>query len=361
MNYDFAVVGDGPAGSYAAKNASKEHDVALVGRGPKRMQCAGLISSSGLERIGVKPGDWVINKIRGARIFSPNGVELLVDGGKTKAYAVDRIAFDRHLIDAASDAGAEYVQDWVSSLKGGINLKSGATIKSTKTILASGTDYSLQREMGFDAPTEFLIGGQYEMNIECDPDFVELYFNVPDFFSWIIPVGDMARVGLCTKSNPRPHLDRFVKKLKQSGKIKSDKVLSESFGIIPVHNPKTKTQFGDVLTVGDAAGQVKASTGGGIILGCVAAQHATHPDYEQRWRAEIGSELRLHLMIHRFLNRLSDSGKDRFLGVVADCTKSLQSSGDMDMASKTIYALLKNPRFLKGMISNAPQIIKDII
>ncbi|MFH1055255.1 MAG: NAD(P)/FAD-dependent oxidoreductase [Candidatus Altiarchaeota archaeon] len=361
MRHDVVVVGNGPAGCVTAEKNSADNDIAVVGLKDRRVECAGLISKSGMERIGVKPGEFILNTLRGARIFSPGGVKIEVDGGSPKAYAVDRLAFDNHLLNRAVGAGATYVDDVVSSINGGVKLRSGTVVEADRIVLATGTDYTLQKKAGMDYPREFLFGGQYEMKVECDQEFVELYFTVPDFFAWVIPLGDRARVGLCVKSNPRPYLNSFVKKLSSDGRLKSDKVLAESFGIIPIHRPSMRTQYKNIVAVGDAAAQVKVSTGGGIIFGAVAAEYACSPDYERLWRREIGFDLKLHLMIHRLLARLPPKGKDRLFRIIKENHNSLERSGDMDYAAKTLSGLAASPRFLTHLLTNAPWLVRDMI
>lgn len=361
MSAGYMIVGNGPAGCLCASRTAREHDTVIVGQDKRRVQCAGLISSSGLERIGVDPKDTVLNEIRGARVFSPGGVSLEIDSKKTIAYALDRGAFDQMLLDDAVDAGAQYVSDWVTSLMPEPVLKNAGKLAAENVVLASGTDYSLHHLHSLEAPTEFLVGGQYEMRLECDPSFVELYFNLPDFFSWVIPLGDTARVGLCVKGNPRRPLDAFVKKLRGDNRILSDDIVHESFGIIPVHRPGMRTQYPGLKLVGDCAGQVKASTGGGIVLGGMASAHILSDEYERLWRRDIERELRIHLFIHRFINRLSDGGKDRFFRLVADNKDVLESIGDMDMASATVFGMAKNPRvFLKSALA-LPGILLGLI
>ncbi|MBU0762396.1 MAG: NAD(P)/FAD-dependent oxidoreductase [Candidatus Altiarchaeota archaeon] len=359
MRYDYIVVGNGPAGCIAAANAACESDVLLVGKGFRRVQCAGLVSVSGLEKINVKPKDSVVNVVRGAKIFSPSGIETVIDGKKPKAYVLDRMAFDEMLLEKALDAGVKYKKGFVESIKPQVKIKGQRGQNADVTVLASGTDYSLQHRHGLETPGEYLVGGQYEMKVECDTDFVELYFNVPHFFSWIIPLGDTARVGLCVRGNPRPYLDSFVKKITREKRLKSARRYSESFGVIPVHNPKMRTEYDGVKLVGDAAGQVKASTGGGIVMGGLACKHIVSPEYERLWRDEIGFELRLHLMIHHAINRMSDHGKDRFFNIVSEYHRNLESSGDMDLASKTICSLLKDPRFIVKAAANLPWILME--
>jgi flavin-dependent dehydrogenase len=106
---------------------------------------------------------------------------------------------------------------------------------------------------------------------------------------------------------------------------------------------------------------VKASTGGGIVFGCISAGYACSEDYESRWRKEIGFDLRMHLMIHRFLSRLSDKNKDRFFTALKETTSSLERAGDMDYATKTLSALLKTPRFMLKTASSLPWLLADLI
>jgi len=325
------------------------------------VQCAGLISESGLDAIGVKPRDCVLNRVRGARIHSPGGMKIEVDAGRHIACAVDRLLFDRHMQEMAIDAGAKYVDDWVTSVGGSVKLKRGGSLKADRIVLATGTDYGILRGLGMDRPREFLIGGQYEMEVDCDEDFVELYFTVPDFFAWVIPLGDRARVGLCVKTNPRPYLDSFVKRLEREGRIRSGRVLSETFGVIPIHDPRTRTERGNIVSLGDAAGQVKATTGGGIVFGALAAKYACEPGYNSAWRRSLGFDLRLHLMVHRMLCRLSDRGKDRLFRIVGESHEALEKKGDMDSAKKTVCALSRDPAFLFKTAANLPMLLADMM
>jgi digeranylgeranylglycerophospholipid reductase len=351
---DFVVVGNGPAGCIAASEASKKHETLIIGSSQRRMQCAGLVSVSGLERIGVNPKETVLNKIRGAKIFSPDGEQILVDAKKPKAYVLDRLAFDEMLLQDAISSGAEYCEDWVKSIADNVETYGGKKYHPSVTVLASGSDVSLHHRHSIMPPKEYLVGGQYEVRMDCDKDFVELYFNVPDFFSWVIPVGDTARVGLCVKGNPRPQLDLLLKRLQKENRMKSKKIVSESFGIIPIHSPSLRTDYGSIRLVGDAAGHVKASTGGGLVMGALAAKHICCHDYERMWRREIGRELKLHLLIHRMINMMSEGGKNRFFRIVSEYHKSLEEGGDMDLASKTLLSLAGNPSFLAKSILNLP-------
>lgn len=107
-----------------------------------------------------------------------------------------------------------------------------------------------------------------------------------------------------------------------------------------------------MLLVGDAAGQVKPTSGGGIytggmcariagkIAGCAAlagqTTRQTLAEYERCWRSEIGGELRFGLAAHRVLAALSDSEIDAVLAAVDDPSiiQVIAEEGDIDHPSR---------------------------
>ena len=362
MTFDFVICGDGPAASFAAEFACPKNDVALIGDGVHKVKCAGLISKSGFKRLGIRESDYILNKIYGARIVSPGGVEFNVRTKEPKAYVVDRMSFDDSLFNRALDLGATHILGHADKVNDLVHLTDGRKIMGKKIVVATGSNFTLHHNSGFAHPKKFLLGGQYEMKIDGPTDLVELFFDIPDFFSWIIPLGDgVARIGLAQHGNPRPLLDSFIKKLKNEGRITNDKIFSESFGIIPLFDSKLKTTYGKTMLLGDAAGQLKATTGGGIIMGGLAAKYIVKPGYETLWRREIESELKMHLHLHNFINRLSPKGKDRFFSIVRDSHEVLEEVGDMDMAKKTVFGMVKNPKVLSKTLLNLPFILADIL
>jgi digeranylgeranylglycerophospholipid reductase len=343
-----SVIGAGPAGCIAAINSAKKSDTIIYdsqGRGHRRIQCSGLLSRTGLISLGINPltdssKDLVRNTVRGARIYSPSGKVLEVDGGKNKAIG----------------AGAKIIKETVGPEK----IKEIRN-KSEKTILATGTNYNIQKSLGILHPKKHLFGAQYELEIECDPEYVEMYLNVPGFFSWIIPAGDNARIGLCTTINPVPYLEHFIKKLTKDNRIKDQKIIDRNYGIIPIYDPRLKTQFKDISLIGDAAGHVKATTGGGIILGGIAAQYACEDDYEKKWRKAVGRELYLHLQIRKILARISEKNTDKLIQSLSEKRKTFETAGDMDKATNLVFNLAKDPQFVAKLLIQSPSILIDLL
>jgi flavin-dependent dehydrogenase len=371
-----SVIGAGPVGCVAASSGIKRgYEVTLFEyQNPKkrRVQCAGLVSKSGLKRLGISslPKDVILNKVRGAKIFyrsyssqESHVKEFTIDGKETKAYVLDRRKFDNFLLNKALDFGVKFRNERV------VNLSTPSILKKTheRIVIATGTNYNLHRKLNLDIPNEFLLGAQYVMNIETDPEFVELHFDIiPEFFSWMIPLDETyARVGLCTWRDPISHLNHFVKHLKREGRIKkNEKIIEKNFGVIPVYKPNIKTEYNDskIVTVGDAASQVKATTGGGIVMGCLAAKFSSiEKDYEKKWKKEIGRELYFHLLIRRFLNKLSEQNLGKLLSLINEEKEIIEKKGDMDFASNVIFGLGRNPKFVLKFFSVIPHFLGDLV
>ncbi len=368
--FDVAVVGGGPAGLYAAW-ASAKRGVSVVvleedGEIGVPEHCAGLISISGLRRIELPTNaSYVLNKVRGAWFFSPRGAAFRVVSDDAKAVVVDRVAFDKYLAKRAEEAGAEvWLKQRVKSLK---LLENSALLKTSEdevrakvVIDAEGASRRLLKELRL-APrsSKFVAGLQCEaVGVEVDVDLVELHFGrgiAPGFFAWTIPIGeDSARLGLgCGAPRSTSFLNAFIKK-----RAPKARVVRKFGGPIITSGPIPKTYFRRLLVVGDAAGQVKPTTGGGVVLGCLCAKVAGEvavesiergdfsaeflSRYEERWRKLLGRELDAMLMLRRVVNSLPDGALDLAFWLIKNfgVDQRLSEVGDIDFQSKAIRALL---------------------
>ena len=91
-NYDAVVIGGGPAGLITASELAQARSSVLVLEEHSQVglpdHCAGLVSISGLERIGIKPSPRSIqNLVSGARLVAPNGNIFEIGGRDNKAYS----------------------------------------------------------------------------------------------------------------------------------------------------------------------------------------------------------------------------------------------------------------------------------
>jgi flavin-dependent dehydrogenase len=199
-----------------------------------------------------------------------------------------------------------------------------------------------------------------------DNDVVEMYYGrhvAPGFFAWIIPLGEgRARVGLAAKVMAKTRLESSIRKHPVISKRLEHASIERGFGgIVLVGNPIKKTVAGRFLVVGDAAGMVKPTTGGGIIMGGTAAkvagrvvssalssEHSIEEKlrvYDSKWRALLMRELRAMYLAQRMISGLSDQGLNMLIRDAEDygLVDIVRREGDMDMQRKVILRLLANP------------------
>lgn len=331
------IIGGGPAGLWAAKHLGPEcvvyEEHGKIGR---PVHCTGLVSRR-IDSLLRLPKGLVLNRIKGARMFSKDGLCLELSRGREEAYVIDRAGFDSHLAGLASDAGAKII------------LGKKARPDMGVTIAADGAPSAVRRSLG--VPLETIPSIQYIAKSTFEePASVELHFLNREFFAWVVPEDEsIARMGVAGPKC-KEVLDCFVqKRLKRFG------VMERQAGLVVTGGPLKKTVFGNTMLVGDAAGQVKATTGGGIITGMIcaeeAARHANSPQrYESAWRARVGHELKVARWVRSFLSRLGPQDYNTLLGFGERNLDLIKKYGDMDFHSKMVFEILKRS-------SNWPAII----
>ncbi len=142
-------------------------------------------------------------------------------------------------------------------------------------VLTTGFNAPLVKRLGFGQAGDFVAGAQAEVQVNGIEE-VEVYFDqklAPGFFAWLVPTSEgRCLAGLMSRKSPGYHLREWLTNLEAQGKIIPDKYQIH-YGGIPI-KPLART-FGDrLLVVGDAAGQVKPTTGGGIYFGMLCADMA---------------------------------------------------------------------------------------
>jgi len=381
---DIAVVGAGPAGLVAAIQAitcgvdvSVFEEHSTIGL---PTHCAGLVSVKGFKKLGFSPpSNVVLNKVRGAVFFSPSGHSFVVEKETAQAYVLDRVLYDRFLASKAKRSGVNIelsckVKDVfvkedkvvISLIKKGIEER---VVDTRVLINAEGVKSVISRKLGFNRPQSLLPAVQFEMtDVELNDEFVELYFGrkiAPGFFAWIIPTSDRsARVGLAAKRRPLSLLKRFLRSSKQvSKRFRKSKIVRIIGGTVITGGPISRTWDSRVLLVGDVAGQVKPTTGGGIILGSLCSTIAGKiagefvrnnlpvsflGNYEKAWRKLFGREFRSMKVLRTLLNFLPDKTLDKLFLYISryEFGEDLAKYGDMDFQYKTILKSMSNIKAL---------------
>jgi digeranylgeranylglycerophospholipid reductase len=380
-NYDIVVVGGGPAGAIAAKTAAEQGARVLLLEGHRHIgrpvQCTGLLSVRGFEEAGADRGV-ILREIRGAFAYGPNGRRLAVEKPRVHAYVMDRERFDCDLIRRAQETGVEVrvgapAVGWES---GQLFFKAAGQSESVKAkvvIGADGPDSRVAKWAGLPPPQKTIIAIQVTIPLEVErEDYVEVFLSqriAPNFFAWIVPAAPgYARVGLGTDDGKRAraYLDAWLRE-----RFAGKRVLEFNAGAIPI-GPAARTTADGALLVGDAAGQAKPTSGGGIYTGVtcarLAGEVAAHAalagdvsqealdEYERRWRALFESELRFGMFAHQLFCRVNDEEINGMFAALDDppALRLLGEYGDIDYPSQVVKALLKRPDLWGRLLPAVP-------
>jgi len=350
--------------------------------------CAGLLSVNGLESLGISravaESRFVLNKIRGARFHSPKGQSVVIDAEDTKAYAVDRVTFDKFLCEQAEKQGVEVVlRRKVESVFIGkdivkLSIQGGDQVEASMVIDGEGVAPRLLQQLGLgrDEKRSTFLAAQYE--IECavtDLELVEIFVGmsiVPGYFAWSIPISmTRTRLGLAVQEgNPI----EFLEKLRLS-RFRESVVRAKTFGRVLTGGPMKRLSADRAMVVGDAAGHVKATTGGGVILGglCAkiaglkAAQAVDSRDfsasnlkgYDRECEHKFGTEFSKMMLAREVMSRLEDNIIEKLFQIVqeSDLVQKARMIGDMDLQSGIIDLALKNPAVWKALLPIAKRIL----
>lgn len=346
------VIGGGPAGSYASLllaekgfdvTVYEDHEVIGV-----PIQCTG-ITTTFLERL-VNIDEVLINETQRILVHSPqDSVEFSV-----KNLIFDRDRFDQLLAKNAQAAGVQYRfncrytdHHLVFDKKKNVSHKLDGPI-----VGADGPRSKVAECVGMKGERSFLYGVQGVVKRKCDADVFEVWLGsmAPGLFAWSVPENKtISRVGVACPKSSSIYFDSFLKRM---GVEKKD-IQCMQGGLIPIYNPALQTKKENTYIIGDAATHVKATTGGGIIPGMLAAQSLVKDidgkkDYEWGWKKSIGRELRMHLLIRTMLDKFSDNDYDQLIGMVKrEKVRSIIQHHDREFPIALAFDLLiHEPRFL---------------
>lgn len=375
------IIGAGPVGLHTAKclqtqgfDAAVIEEHTEVGR---PVQCAGLVSRSGIEALKLDFGSAIVNEIRGARMFSPGGEQLIVKRADTVAYVIDREKFDRQLHRAALASGAEVMLNAkVLDVRGETvfvhHNNRGEMVKARVVVGADGAASRVREIFGMELPAgNFVNSYQARVRGSFDGDLVELHFGsgfAPKFFAWVIPESrSVARVGVgASGKNAKDCLWEFL----QKRGIPATGCFDEAAGIIPVGPPLSGVCRENVLLVGDAAFHTKATSGGGLMIGLQAAEVCADTvveyyknkrplaDYEKNL-GKLNRELETHWKVRTYLNGLSDRQIDEFFVKLRDAgiEEFLEKEGDMDKPGRFLGKLMLRPK-MWGLLKEVVGLLK---
>lgn len=374
---DVVVIGAGPAGSITARLLAEagrdvvvveEHDV--IG---SPVHCTGLLGFDAFAEFDL-PRDLILGRAGAARLWGAAGRSVLVHSDRVEAAVIDRARLDMTLALRAEHAGAEIrtgcrAESIAVGPKGVVVRARGfdEVLEARVCVLACGASYRFHRQLGLGLPEVFLQSAQLEAPCPDIPQ-IEVRFGhavAPGGFAWLVPLqrngAPHARIGLMANANSRDRFGTFLSWLSSQAGI-GISIPKPNFKMLPL-GPVSRTYSDRVVAVGDAAGLVKPTTGGGIYYGLLSGSiaaavldNALSRDrltagelrrYETMWRRRLGQEIRIGLAFRKIAASLSDESIDDLIELarVNGVVPLLQETASFNWHRKAAIALLGHPAF----------------
>lgn len=376
--YDIIVIGAGAIGSYTAYGLAKlGYKIAILEQKQaigSKVCCSGIISRECYD-LFCPDDNTVLREVRAAKLFAPSGQHIRLEKDAIQAYIVDRTAFDIALAKKAQKAGVEYLlQSHVTHLtprEEGWEVELSRhghrqRLEAKVAILACGFGSTIPEKLGLGKISRFSFAAQAKVDTKIDE--VEIYFDqdmAPGGFSWLVPTSDgKGLAGVISRRNARLCLDGFLTKLMSRGKIyySNSEIRQKAIPlrILP------HTYSNRLLVVGEAAGQVKPTTGGGIYFGLLCADLAVATlhrafladdlspkqlsAYQREWQRKLGPELRISHAARQLYNKISRTQIERLLDIIRTYKideKMLQwEDYSFDFHGRLILKMLRQPKLL---------------
>ena len=378
FDYDVTIIGAGPIGSTLAYELAKSNiKVCLIDK--KKviglpLQCAGIVNKRIVDYNQI-PDELILNKVKGAHLHTKNH-SLTVSKDDYQALIIDRVAYDQYLYERAIENGVDsYLSSKaisIDDLEGEVRFQNDSnekTIKSKVIVGADGPLSMVSSNIGNDF--NHFYASQYLIRVDeiDDMSFVDLYAYGDLFpgFIWSIPAyKNILRVGLFSNHDykkQREILDNFLRK---EFKYSNYEVIERYKGKIPIYNRQMKLYKNRALLIGDAASQVKPTTGGGLLIGFEAVQMAKESiincldsqgfddddkeilqnafeDYQKDFEKRFLNEFNIQFKVQKTLSTLSDDDLDYFFLKLKEkeADKLISEYGDMDNQSILVKEFLK--------------------
>ncbi len=337
---DVVIIGGGPGGMSVARNLAalgrsvmvlEEHDA--IGT---PVHCTGVLAADAITSMNL-PAESVLNPLSTVKFVAPAGHSFEYTTATTEAVVIDRAMFDEALARRAELAGAVVSRGCrvtaIEPAEHGVHvtLAGGETMAARAAVLACGANYTFQRRLGFGMPSAFLQSAQLELPADQLGD-VEIHFGseiAPKGFAWAVPVrrsyGTSVRIGVMAEADAGEYFSRMLARVRERWSVAVPDTLSPRRRMLPLGGVR-RSYTDRVVAVGDAAGLVKPTTGGGIYYSIVSGEIAAEVlhsalaandlsaaalrEYERRWRARFQSEFKAQLALRFVAQRMRDTDID---------------------------------------------------
>ena len=369
MNFDVVIGGGSVAGLLCAREiASKGFSVIVIEEDYEigtPEHCGGLVSLSGLEELGVIPFRKIFeHMIESAKVSSPNGESFTINSKKQKVVEISRRELDKQIAFQAQKNGA------VIKVKTSFQEITDTGIRTNEEKIdckifvdARGVSSLIHKDR-----TGILSSAQYEIYADwIHKGKVEVIFDqekYAGFFAWVIPSGEgKGKVGVAGRGiKVSETLDNI---LRDKGKYST---IRKIFAPIWIKGPIKKFVEGKTVIIGDAAGQAKPTTAGGIFtsgMGGIYAGQAISEflktnnsedleQYQKKWTERFGKEFEKQILARKLLERIDNNTINKlFESITPEIIKEISEKDDFDFHTGSIIKLLG----LKGSIKTAQTLI----
>ena len=369
MNFDVVIGGGSVAGLLCAREiASKGFSVIVIEEDYEigtPEHCGGLVSLSGLEELGVIPFRKTFDHmIESAKVSSPNGESFTINSKKQKVVEISRRELDKQIAFQAQKNGA------VIKVKTSFQEITDTGIRTNEEKIdckifvdARGVSSLIHKDR-----TGILSSAQYEIYADwIHKGKVEVIFDqekYAGFFAWVIPSGEgKGKVGVAGRGiKVSETLDNI---LRDKGKYST---IRKIFAPIWIKGPIKKFVEGKTVIIGDAAGQAKPTTAGGIFtsgMGGIYAGQAISEflktnnsedleQYQKKWTERFGKEFEKQILARKLLERIDNNTINKlFESITPEIIKEISEKDDFDFHTGSIIKLLG----LKGSIKTAQTLI----
>jgi geranylgeranyl reductase family protein len=380
-DYDVVIAGGSISGLLAAREiAAGGLSVAVLEEDAEigtPEHCGGLVSISGIQNLGIVPDIDTIenNRIAQAKIFSPSSC-FEISAERQKVIVLDRRSFDKQIAFQAQKKGAEIrvrcsMRSFGKEGSGYVVKTSEGDISCNFFVDARGIASIISRNRD-----GVLHSAQYEVYASwIEPHTIEVVFNnqhYPGFFAWIIPTGrGKGKVGVAGRRiNVASALQNYI-----DSKGKSS-VVRKVYAPIWINGPLRSFVFDKTMIVGDAAGQSKPTTAGGIYtcgMGGILAgralvkaadkknddrqkQRKLLKQYETDWLSRFKPEFDKLLLARRLLERMDNKAIDELVAAIPkEIVQQASIDSDFDFHSTALAKILGAKgaaRMAKALLGN---------
>ncbi|WP_101476941.1 NAD(P)/FAD-dependent oxidoreductase [Candidatus Nitrosotalea bavarica] len=356
MDYDVVIAGGSVAGLLCAREiAAKNHKVLVIEEDHEigtPEHCGGVVSIPAMEDLGIIPMRATLdNKIRSAKIVAPSGKSFTLDARPQQVIVLDRREFDKQIAHQAQVNGAEIrVKSSLREITKDSVRTSDGEIKCKIIVDARGVSSLIQKDR-----TGTLQSAQYEVFADwIDKERIEVHLDqekYPGFFAWVIPTRrDEAKIGVAGRGiNPALAIEEFLKKKGRHSTIR------KIFAPIWIKGPIKEFVIGNLVTIGDAAGQAKPTTAGGIyssgIGGMLAGRsiskflesgkESSLSEYQKEWTGKFGKEFEHMLLARSLLERLDNKSVDSiFDSITPKILDEISKEGSFDFHTTSVAKML---------------------